>query len=63
MSWLESALQNAVKGAITDETKALDALIDRGKAALRETGKDLLASAKDELDSLTVTITIRVAKK
>lgn len=59
MSFLDSALKNAV----SEEAKALESLLEMGKQKLIEAGTQLLGVAKDEVDGLTVTVTITVSKK
>lgn len=46
----------------TKEEAAFAAVLDQAKTKLVEAGKELLATAKDELDGLTVTVTIKVTK-
>jgi len=56
-------LENALKGAMNEESKALAQLLDMAKEKLVEAGSELLAATKGELEGLTVTVTIQISKK
>ena len=47
---------------VTKEQKAFDQVLEQAKIKLIEAGTSLLELAKQELDGLTVTVTIKVSK-
>ena len=59
---LRSLVMGLFDDIVTKEQKAFDQVLEQAKVKLIEAGTSLLELAKQELDGLTVTVTIKVSK-